>query len=133
MDAKGYNIDSKDVDAAFHTLEFSTTNELGDATQVEDGRLLRRLDWALMPLMFGCYFLQYSDKTLINYAAVMGLIEDTNMPDNGFSHLAIAFYCTFFVFEPIQALCLQRFPVAKWLGANGQYGPASDRTVSYNL
>ncbi|KAK6410500.1 hypothetical protein LTR81_015282 [Elasticomyces elasticus] len=118
MDAKGYSVDSKDVDAAYHTLELSSTDELGDATQVDDARLLRKLDWTLMPLMFMSYFLQYSDKTLINYAAVMGLIEDTKMPENGFSHLAIAFYCTFFLFEPIQAFCLQKFPVAKWLGAN---------------
>ncbi|KAK5679545.1 hypothetical protein LTS10_008366 [Elasticomyces elasticus] len=130
MDAKGYSVDSKDVDAAFHTLELSSTDELGDATHVDDARLLRKLDWTLMPLMFMSYFLQYSDKTLklakstwltaaVNYAAVMGLIEDTKMPENGFSHLAIAFYCTFFLFEPIQAFCLQKFPVAKWLGANG--------------
>jgi hypothetical protein len=59
-------------------------------------------------------------RSLVNYAAVMGLIEDTDLPDNGFSHLAIAFYCSFLIFEPVQAYCIQRFPVAKWLGANGQ-------------
>ena len=56
---------------------------------------------------------------LVNYAAVMGLIRDTNMPANGFSHLAIAFYCSFLVAEPIQAVLIQKLPTAKWLGANG--------------
>lgn len=49
----------------------------------------------------------------------MGIIEDTNLPANGFSNLAMAFYISFFVFEPLQAYCIQRFPVAKWLGING--------------
>ncbi|KAK3658356.1 hypothetical protein LTR56_001767 [Elasticomyces elasticus] len=117
MDAKGYNVDRKDVDAAFHTLELSSTDELGDATQVDDRRLLllgQDVEYA------GAELAKWTWLTAaVNYAAVMGLIEDTEMPENGFSHLAIAFYCTFFVFEPIQAFCLQKFPVAKWLGANG--------------
>ncbi|KAK5154397.1 hypothetical protein LTS14_006532 [Recurvomyces mirabilis] len=109
-------VDARDVDEAFYAVKHQ--KEVGETTNVDEKRLLRRIDLKLMPLMFMCYFLQYSDKTLINYAAVMGLIEDTNMPDNGFSHLAIAFYCSFLFFEPIQAFCLQRFPIAKWLGAN---------------
>lgn len=31
---------------------------------VDEKVLLRKIDWILMPLMFSCYFLQYSDKTL---------------------------------------------------------------------
>jgi MFS family permease len=48
----------------------------------------------------------------------MGLIEDTNMPPNGFSNLAMVFYVSFLVCEPLQTYFIQRFPVAKWLGAN---------------
>ena len=54
----------------------------------------------------------------VNYASVMGLIEDTHLPPNGFSNLAIAFYVSFLVCEPVQTYCIQRFPVAKWLGCN---------------
>jgi hypothetical protein len=51
----------------------------------------------------------------------MGIQADTNMPDNGFSNLSIAFYVSFFFFEPIQSVLLQYFPTAKWLGANGSF------------
>ena len=51
----------------------------------------------------------------------MGFIEDTNMPDNGFAHLAIAFYCSFLVAEPIQAYLIQRLPTAKVLSVNGAF------------
>ena len=48
----------------------------------------------------------------------MGIIEDTHLPANGFSHLAIAFYVSFLVCEPIQTYFIQKYPAAKWLGAN---------------
>jgi hypothetical protein len=50
----------------------------------------------------------------------MGVIKDTNMPPNGYSHLAIAFYISFLVCEPIQAVLIQKFPTAKYLGVNGK-------------
>lgn len=55
----------------------------------------------------------------VNYASIMGIIEDTNMPPNGFSNLAMVFYVSFLVCEPIQTYFIQRFPVGKWLGGNG--------------
>ena len=55
----------------------------------------------------------------VSYAGVMGLQDDLNFPTNGFSNLAIAFYCSFLVFEPVQAVAIQRFPTAKYLGVMG--------------
>jgi hypothetical protein len=49
----------------------------------------------------------------------MGIIEDTHMPANGFSNLAIAFYISFLVLEPVQSVLLQKLPTAKFLGING--------------
>ena len=60
----------------------------------------------------------YELTSVVSYAAVMGIIEDTHMPSNGFSHLAIAFYVSFLVCEPLQSLFIQKFPTAKYLGAN---------------
>ncbi|ETN42385.1 uncharacterized protein HMPREF1541_01539 [Cyphellophora europaea CBS 101466] len=107
---------SRDIDEALKFLEANAgTINLED---VDEKKLMRKVDWMLMPLMFLCYYLQYSDKTLINYAAVMGIIEDTNLPPNGFSNLAMAFYVSFLVCEPLQTYFIQRLPVGKWLGAN---------------
>jgi len=51
----------------------------------------------------------------------MGVIEDTHMPANGFSHLAMAFYVSFLVCEPLQSTLIQKFPTAKFLGINGTF------------
>lgn len=127
------SVAAKDVDEAFR---FLSDVDVDHAVQVDDKKLMRRVDWMLMPLMFACYYLQYTDKTLswstrehtvlghanvrlVSYAGIMGIIEDTHMPGNGFSNLAIAFYVSFLVCEPIQSFMLQRYPTAKWLGGNG--------------
>ncbi|KAI1621236.1 major facilitator superfamily domain-containing protein [Exophiala viscosa] len=90
----------------------------GEVTSIDDKKLLRKIDWLLMPLMFSVYYLQYTDKTLLSTASVMGVIEDTHMPANGFSHLAMTFYVSFLVCEPLQSTLIQKFPTAQFLGIN---------------
>jgi sugar phosphate permease len=68
--------------------------------------------------MWTCYFLQYLDKTLINYAGVMNLEADTGTSASQFSYLALIFYVSYLVFEIPQGWGMQRFPTAKYLGAN---------------
>lgn len=109
------NISAKDADVA---LQFVYKTDFSEQTGIDDKKFVRKLDWMLMPLMFMCYYLQYTDKTLLSYAAIMGVIEDTHMPSNGFSNLAIAFYVSFLFFEPIQSFMIQKFPAAKFLGCN---------------
>jgi hypothetical protein len=33
-------------------------------TEEEEKKLIRKIDWMIMPLMWSCYCLQYLDKTL---------------------------------------------------------------------
>lgn len=39
-------------------------------------RVLRKIDWRLMPLMFITYNLNFMDKTILSSASVFGLRED---------------------------------------------------------
>ncbi|KAJ4410563.1 hypothetical protein N0V82_009227 [Gnomoniopsis sp. IMI 355080] len=102
------------VDAA---LEF-LNNESGTVTEVDEKKLVRKIDWRIVPLMWACYNLQYLDKTLVNYANVMGLEEDTNITGDQFSQLALVFYVTYLAFELPTGYLMQRLPTAKYLGAN---------------
>ncbi|EYE89968.1 MFS general substrate transporter [Aspergillus ruber CBS 135680] len=85
---------------------------------MDDKKLLRKIDWHLLPIMFLTYFLQMIDKISINYANVMGLQDDLGMTGNDFSWLATAFFIAYAVAEIPQGALLQRFPVTKVLGAN---------------
>ncbi|OJD39878.1 allantoate permease [Diplodia corticola] len=84
---------------------------------VDEYALVRKIDRMIIPLMWCCYCLQYLDKTLINYAAVMGLYEDASITTDQFSTLAWIFYASYLAFEFPHGYAMQRLPTAKYLGA----------------
>jgi hypothetical protein len=49
----------------------------------------------------------------------MGLGNDTHTSPSQFSDLALAFYVSYLVSEPLAGYLLQQLPVAKFLGGNG--------------
>jgi hypothetical protein len=55
---------SKEVDEALHFLK--NQHDVGTLTPEDERKLVRKIDWMIMPLMWGCYCLQYLDKTLGN-------------------------------------------------------------------
>lgn len=59
---------------------------------------------------------EYLDKTLINYANVMGLQEDANITGTQFSLLAMIFYVSYLGCEFPHAYGMQALPTAKYLG-----------------
>lgn len=81
-------------------------------------RITRRVDWSIMPLMFLCYFLQFLDKVLVNYANIMGMATSLGFRDNDFAWMATAFFIGYAAAEFPQGFLIQRFPVSKVLGAN---------------
>ena len=70
----------------------------------------------IVPIMFACYFLQYLDKSLLNYAAIMGILEDANLTTEQYGTLSWLFYLAFMIFEMPHAYLMQRLPLAKYLG-----------------
>ncbi|KAI3398084.1 hypothetical protein diail_9837 [Diaporthe ilicicola] len=115
MDSEKQALRSKDADAA---LEFLYAEGTTIMTDVDEAKLVRKIDWRIVPLMWACYNLQYLDKTLVNYANVMGLEEDTKITPDQFSQLALVFYVTYLAFELPTGYLMQRLPTAKYLGAN---------------
>lgn len=53
---------STNGDEALHFLK--NQHDVGELTPEAEKRLLRKIDWMIMPLMWSCYTLQYLDKTL---------------------------------------------------------------------
>ena len=67
----GKLIDSKRVDEALHFLDDNRDVSDSGLSEVDDKKLIRKVDWMLMPIMFACYYLQYSDKTLSQYPRML--------------------------------------------------------------
>jgi len=69
-------------------------------------------------LMCILYWIQFMDKTTLGSAAILGIRESTNLSTNQYNWLGTIFYLSYLLFEFPQNLCLQRFPVGKWMTFN---------------
>ncbi|EXJ55756.1 hypothetical protein A1O7_08686 [Cladophialophora yegresii CBS 114405] len=120
------DISTKDADEAFAFLK-DHPNANGvrqEAMAILDDpkatkRLLRKIDFTIVPCMIAVYFLQYLDKTTISYAAVMGLRTDTHLVGQDYSNVAMMFYIGFLAAEfPTQYLAQRISRLGKYLGVN---------------
>ena len=84
-------------------------------TPAEEARVLRRIDWRIMPLILTVYFLQGLDKATLSYAAVFGLIDDTGLQGNQFSWLGSVVYIAQLVLQHPIAWLLVKLPLGKFI------------------
>ena len=64
-----------------HGLEYTTE---------EGKKVLRKIDFRLVPLLFVIYMLKYLDKNSINFASVYGLKKGTNLHGQDYSWLGMS-------------------------------------------
>ena len=76
---------------------------LRDHHDAADTASLKKLKWKIdlhiVPLMFCCYTMQFLDKLVYNYAAVMNIQKDLNLRGNDFTNIATFFFVAYLVFE----------------------------------
>ena len=100
---------ASDVDEALLFLKHEPATA-GEVATINDKKLLRKIDWLLMPLMFSVYYLQYTDKTLREHSCerrdAVGL---TNHSFHCFCHGCYrrhAYACQWFLAPSNGFLCL---------------------------
>ncbi|KAH7074784.1 allantoate permease [Paraphoma chrysanthemicola] len=108
---------SKNVDAAWTYLN-NHNDAIAEIASANIQDIRRRIDWHIVPLMFACYTMQFLDKVILNYAAVMGLQKDLSLKGNEFSNVATFLFVGLLCFEIPNIYFLQMVPAAKWLGIN---------------
>jgi hypothetical protein len=54
-------------------LEFLSAERTAFVSDVDERKLVRKIDWMIMPLMWACYNLQYLDKVLSTHRVEVGL------------------------------------------------------------
>ncbi|KAI8262645.1 putative transporter [Colletotrichum sp. SAR11_239] len=84
----------------------------------EDRKLVRKVDWMILPYISVCYAFFYIDKTTLSYAAIFGIQKDLGLKGTEYSWLSSVFYFGFLIWALPTNFLLQRFPIAKYLGAN---------------
>ncbi|KAK6366454.1 Allantoate permease [Lithohypha guttulata] len=106
---------SHDADEAMKAFAHGEIIEIDEAT---NKRLLRIIDWHLMPIMCVVYGINYLDKTTISYASIMGLRTDLRLQGDDYQWLGSMFYFGYLAWEWPTSILLQRLPLAKYSAFN---------------
>jgi len=102
---------SNDADEAMKAFANGEAVEIDEAT---NKRLLRIIDWHLMPLLCVVYGLNYLDKTTLSYASIMGIKTDIGLVGDDYQWLSSMFYFGYLAWEYPTNRLLQRLPLAKY-------------------
>ncbi|KAJ1323285.1 MFS transporter ACS family allantoate permease [Microdochium nivale] len=80
-------------------------------------KLMRKVDWRLMPLLFGTFCLVYIDKQSMSYAAVFDLFTDTGINTEQYGWFTSIFYLAYLIAEYPLSMLAQRTRMAKVVAA----------------
>ncbi|KAL2830983.1 MFS general substrate transporter [Aspergillus pseudoustus] len=89
-----------------------------EATPEEEKRILRKIDWHIIPVMGLCYMLQYMDKVTLGYATQLNLRQDLNLHGSEYSWCSSVFYFGYLFWSWPSSYISVRFPLGKYLGAS---------------
>ncbi|KAI9309366.1 major facilitator superfamily domain-containing protein [Cunninghamella echinulata] len=79
-------------------------------------RVKRKIDRVFLPLLFMILFTQFVDKSALNGAGVLGIMEDTHITKEQFGWLGALFYVGYIAFQIPNNFLIQRLPTSKYMG-----------------
>ncbi|KAK3335853.1 major facilitator superfamily domain-containing protein [Cercophora scortea] len=83
---------------------------LSEAEKEEvDRKLVRRLDWILMPWLCLLYLLAFLDRTNIGNAKIAGLAKELDLTTSSYNATLTIFFVSYAVFEPVTNILLKKF------------------------
>ncbi|OAG40408.1 hypothetical protein AYO21_05308 [Fonsecaea monophora] len=86
--------------------------------EAEEKKLIRKIDFLILPLIAVNYAFFYIDKTTLSYAAIFGIRDDLNLHGTQYSWLSSLFYFGFLAWAFPTNFLMQRLPLGKYLGFN---------------
>ncbi|KAH6648327.1 major facilitator superfamily domain-containing protein [Truncatella angustata] len=90
----------------------------GPVDEAASRKVRRKIDRYILPFLCITYALQFIDKSSLGYSSVYGIIADNGLVGQDYSWVSSIFYFGYLLAEYPGVAILQRFPVAKFLGAN---------------
>ncbi|KIY44856.1 MFS general substrate transporter [Fistulina hepatica ATCC 64428] len=81
-------------------------------------KLVRTVDWRILPLLGICYAFYYIDKTTLSYAAIFGIKTDLHFVGQEYSWLSSIFYFGWLIWAIPSNLLMLKSPGAKYLSIN---------------
>ncbi|KDQ61513.1 hypothetical protein JAAARDRAFT_76589 [Jaapia argillacea MUCL 33604] len=96
-------------------LTSATYNAEVDTSEVDERKLLRKLDLALIPWLSFLYLLSFLDRTSIGNAKLYGLEADLHITDQQYLIALTIFFFSYSIFEVPSNVFLKRLRPSIWL------------------
>ncbi|KAJ0158242.1 putative transporter [Colletotrichum tanaceti] len=82
---------------------------LGEDERLEiERKLVKRLDWILIPWLCVLYLLAFLDRTNIGNAKIAGLNNDLGLSSSQYNSALTIFFVSYAVFEPLTNILLKK-------------------------
>ncbi|KAJ5861898.1 vitamin H transporter [Penicillium soppii] len=107
MASLGKNDQTKDGISS-KQIEHADLQETVPFSHQEEKALVRKIDLALLPVIWFMYLLSYMDRTNIGNAKISGMETDLNLTSNQYSTALVVFFVGYVVFEVPSNLILSR-------------------------
>ncbi|KAJ2998935.1 hypothetical protein NUW58_g164 [Xylaria curta] len=104
---------ARDVDVAMALFD-SPEQIHAPIDPVEEQKLVRKIDFMILPYLAVCYAFFYIDKTTLSYAAIFGIREDLKLTGADYNWLSSVFYFGFLFWAFPTNFLMQR----RYLGGN---------------
>lgn len=114
-----WKLSSKDGDGDVALKLFTTLDDIHEPIDpVEEAKLVRKIDFMILPYLAVCYAFFYIDKTTLSYAAIFGIRDDLHLVGTQYNWLSSLFYFGFLAWAFPTNFLMQRLPIGKYLGFN---------------
>lgn len=101
--------------ASYHNSETANVDVEHDFSTIDEKKLLRKLDWALVPWLSLLYLLSFLDRTSIGNAKLYGLEQDLHISDTQYNIALTIFFFSYAIFEVPSNVFLKRLRPSIWL------------------
>ncbi|KAL4876349.1 major facilitator superfamily domain-containing protein [Aspergillus karnatakaensis] len=108
---KGSVADSKQDD-----VQLAVSEELLSYTTEQEGKIRRKIDLYLLPVLAILYLMSYLDRSNMGNAAIIGLKEDLNLSSTQYNLCNSIFFIPYAIFEIPSNLVLKVLPPSKYIG-----------------
>ncbi|GMM38231.1 Soa1 protein [Saccharomycopsis crataegensis] len=82
---------------------------------IDEKKLLRKLDWKLIPVVSTLYLLAFLDRGNVGNAKIEGLTEDIHLKGNEYNICLTIFFITYTIFEVPSNMMLKKLRPSIWL------------------
>lgn len=95
--------------------QYDTYREDDIPMSMEEKSLVRKIDFFLMPIVCTISFLQFLDKSCINYAAALDFKQDLQITGSQYSLIGSIFYLGYLLYQLPNNYFLQKIPVGRYI------------------